>query len=150
MSNKPWQEKPLWERVWLGPHSKVYMSAGKIIGHLGCTPAQFLEAARKLPGYEQYRYENAVRDLTVYATREQGRYELHAGAKKILRIIIGPSPDDPEYVKWWRGRLISVRQMKEAGQPVEWAESPPVPLPDEKPAEEPPTKKKPTRKKKAG
>src|SRR5262249_26617103 len=143
---------------WLGPSSRVYLNAGKIIGHLGCTPAQFLAAAEKLPGYEKFRYENVARDLTVWERREQqGRYELHATAKKVLRIIMGPAPDDPEYVKWWRGRLVSVEQMRRDGQAVEWAEAPPVPLPEEKPAkQEKPAKakkppaKKPARKKKAG
>jgi hypothetical protein len=62
---------------------------------------------------------------------------------KALRIILGPAPDDPEYVTWWRGRLISVEQMKRDGQPVEWAEAPPVPLPDEASKAEGPKVKKP-------
>jgi len=108
-----------------------YLHAGKIIGHLGCSGFEFYDAAKLLPNYDKLKYENAVRDLTVYAKREQGQYELHANAKKILRIIIGPAPDDPEYAAWWRGRLISVRQMREQGQPVEWAEEPPIPLPEQ-------------------
>jgi hypothetical protein len=72
---------------------------------------------------------------------------LHATAKKVLKIIIGPAPDDPGYVTWWRGRLISVEQMKREGQKVEWAEAPPVPLPEAKPKEEP-KEEKPTRTKK--
>jgi hypothetical protein len=148
--SKPWSERPLWEKVWIGPHSKVYLHAGKIIGHLGCSGFEFYDAAKLLPNYDKLKYENAVRDLTVYAKREQGQYELHANAKKILRIIIGPAPDDPEYAAWWRCRLISVRQMREQGQLVEWAEEPPVPLPEQKPVEEPskkPTRKQRTRKK---
>jgi hypothetical protein len=62
-------------------------------------------------------------------------------AKKILRVILGPAPEDPEYATWWRGRLISVGQMKRDGQPVEWAEAPPVPLePQEAPEAEKPAK----------
>jgi hypothetical protein len=142
VTTKPWSEKPLWERVWLGPFSKVYLTAGKIIGHLGCSPADFLAAAKELPGYEQFRYENVARDLTVWEKREQqGRYELHATAKKVLRVLLGPAPDDPEYVKWWRGRLVSVEQMRRDGQAVDWAEAPPVPLPDENPAKEEPQPK---------
>jgi hypothetical protein len=133
-------ETPLWEKVYLGRYGRVYINAGKIIGHLGCGAFAFFDAAKLLPDYDKYRYENAVRDLTVWAKHEQGQYELHAAAKKILRIIIGPAPDDPEYAKWWRGRLISVEQMKRDGQPVEWAETPPVPLEPEAKEEPPPTK----------
>jgi hypothetical protein len=145
-------ETPLWEKVYLDRYGRVYINAGKIIGHLGCGAFAFFDAAKLLPDYDKYRYENAVRDLTVYTKREQGQYELHAAAKKILRIIIGPAPDDPEYVKWWRGRLISVEQMKREGQPVEWAETPPVPLEPLEPEvkEEPPKSvKKPARKRAA-
>lgn len=152
--SKHWSERPLWEKAWLGPHGKIYLQAGKIIGHLGCTPFEFYDAAKALPDYDQYRYENAVRELTVYSAREGSppRYELTATARKVLRIILGPAPDDPEYAAWWRGRLISVRQVREQGQLVEWAEEPPVSLPEEKPAEEPskkPARKQRTRKKSA-
>lgn len=132
------REKAFWEVVWLGPHRDVYLNAGKIIGHLGCSAAEFLEKAKALPGYEAFRYDMAVRHLCDWQKREKGRYELHAQAKKTLRIILGPSPDDPEYEAWWRGRLISVRLEKEAGRTVSWAEEPPVPLKEE---EEPPKKK---------
>jgi hypothetical protein len=141
---------PLWEQVYLGRYGRVYINAGKLIGHLGCSAFAFFDAAKLLPDYDKFRYENAVRDLTVYAKREQGQYELHASAKKILRIVLGPAPDDPEYAPWWRGRLISVEQMKRDGQPVEWAETPPVPLPDETlKAEEPKMKKPRARRKKS-
>jgi hypothetical protein len=105
---KPWHEKPLWEKVYLG--DRVYLHAGQIIGHLGCTPTEFFEAAKKLPDSSQYRYENAVRDLTVYQAREASppRYELTAQARKVLRIILGPAPADPEYRRWWEQRLVSV------------------------------------------
>lgn len=146
---KPWQERPLWERVWLGPFSKVYLNVGKLVGHLGCGGFSFWDRAKLLPGYDKYRYENALRDLTVYEKRERGEYELTAKAKKVLRIIIGPSPDDPEYATWWRGRLISVEQMKRDGKPVEWAEVPPVPLEPAKEDKPEPTKKKRARRKSA-
>ena len=145
-------ETPLWEKVYMGRWSRTYLNAGKIIGHLGCGAFAFFDAAKLLPDYDQHRYECAVRDLTVYAKREQGQYELHSTAKKILRIIIGPAPDDQEYAKWWRGRLVSVEQMKRDGAAVEWAETPPVPLPDEGPkVEEPKPRKaqKATRRKKS-
>ncbi len=117
-------EKPLWERVYLGSWGPAYVNAGKIIGHLGCSALVFYDAAKLLPGYDKHRYECAVRALTVYAKRERGEYELDATAKKVLRVIIGPPPGDPEYRRWWESRLVSVRQMKEWGQAVEWAEAP--------------------------
>jgi len=133
----------------------TFFNAGKIIGHLGCNPFDFFDAAKRLPDYNQYRYENAVRDLTVYARRETSppRYELTDHARKVLRIIIGPAPDDPEYRRWWEGRLVSVRLAGEQEQPVEWAEEPPVPLEPAKedpPAEPPPKKAKRSTRKKAG
>src|SRR4051812_4963937 len=148
--SKPWSEKPLWERVWLGPFSRVYLNVGKLVGHLGSGGFAFWDAAKLLPGYDKLRYDNALRDLTIYEKRERGEYELHASAKKILRVILGPAPDDPEYVSWWRGRLISVEQMRRDGEAGEWGGAPPLPPPagkpaPEKPAEEP-VKKKPARK----
>src|SRR5262245_23625623 len=97
---RPWQERPLWERVWLGPHSKVYLAVGKIVGHPGCGAFTFWDAAKLVPGYDKLRFENALRDLTVWARREQGQYELHASAKKVLRIIIGPEPGAADYTSW--------------------------------------------------
>jgi hypothetical protein len=149
---RAWHEKPLWEKVYLSDRGPVYQNAGKIIGHLGCSAVEFFDRAKKLPGYDKLWYENAARDLTVYEKREKGQYELHAAAKRVLRVLLGPAPDDPEYATWWRLRLVSVEQMKRDGLPVLWAEAPPVPLPDEKP-KAPATKaapKKSPRKKKAG
>jgi hypothetical protein len=73
-------ETPLWEKVYMGRWSRTYINTGKIIGHLGCGAFAFFDAAKLLPDYDQHRY----------AKREQGQYELHSTAKKILRIIIGP------------------------------------------------------------
>lgn len=148
--SKPWHEKPLWERVWLGPHSKAYLHAGRIIGHRTVNAFAFYDEAKKLPFYDKLRFENAVRELTVWEPRERGEYVLHAQAKRVLRIIIGPAPDDPEYVAWWRGRLVSVRLARSEGTEPEFAVEPPVPLPEEKPAEPPPAPKKRARRKKAG
>lgn len=146
---KPWDEKPLWWKCYMGTHSKVYLHAGRIIGHLGCGGFAFYDAAKLLPFYDKLRFENAVRDLTVYAKREQGQYELHAQARKVLWIIIGPPPDHPEYVKWWTGRLVSVRKMREEGTEPEFAAEPPVPLEPAKEEPQPEPKKR-TRRKKAG
>lgn len=152
---KPWDRKPLWELLYMSD-DKVYLRAAVIIGHLGIAPFDFFDRVKKLPGYSQYRYENAVRDMTVHAKLEGSPpwYELTGEAKKAARILIGPAPDAPDYVSWWVGRMISVRQMREQGQTVEWATEPPVPLPGEKPQEahqeEKAAKKPRTRKKKAG
>ena len=51
----------------------------------------------------------------------------------MLRVILGPAPDSPEYADWWRNRLVSVRMMREAGRTVLWAEEPPVPISGEEP-----------------
>jgi hypothetical protein len=139
-------ETPLWEKVYLGRWSKVYLNAGKVIGHLGCSAFAFFDAAKLLPDYDKLRYENAVRDLAVWEKRERGEYELHKTAKKVLRTILGPAPDDPEYRRWWELRLISVRQMREAGQEVEWAEALPALLEPQDAPEAP--EKKPARPKK--
>jgi hypothetical protein len=132
---KPWHEKPLWQKVFLAG-DRIYLHAGRIIGHLGCSPFAFYDAAKQPPDYVQYRYENAVRDLTVYALREGSnpRYELTAAAKKVLRIILGPAPDDSEYASRWQSRLISVKQMRDEGKEPESAAEPPVPI---EPAVEP-------------
>lgn len=146
-------DKPLWERVWLGRWSKAYLNAGKVIGHMGINATAFFDAVKKLPEYEQYKYESVVRDLCIWEKRERGEYELTTHAKKVLRVILGPAPDDPSYRRWWELRLISVRDMKERGLPVEWAESPPVPLEpvaeEEPKVEKPAPSKKPAAKKKA-
>jgi hypothetical protein len=117
------------------PDSRVYQNVGKIIGRLGGGAFAFWNAAKLLPGYDKYRYENAMRDLTVYEPRERGEDRLHAPARKVLRIILGPAPGDPECAKWWKARLVSVKADRERGLPIEWVESPPVPLPEDKPAE---------------
>jgi hypothetical protein len=64
-------ETPLWENVYLGRWGRLYINAGKIIGHLGCGALAFFDAAKLLPDFDKYRYETAVRDLTVWARREQ-------------------------------------------------------------------------------
>src|SRR4051794_17952496 len=88
---KPWDEKPLWWKVFLG-RDQVYPHAGKIIGHLGCAPLEFFDAAKKLPDDNQYRYENAMRDLTVYAAREASppRYELRRPHGRCCRSFSAP------------------------------------------------------------
>lgn len=151
---KAWHQPELWEKCYLSPQGRIYLHAGKIIGYAGVNAMAFYDEAKKLPFYNKLAFENAVRDMTVYAKREQGSYELTATARKVLRVILGPAPDDPTYEEWWRLRMISVEQMRRDGVPVEWAAEPPVPLKKEepKPQKRPPKKepKKPTRKKKAG
>lgn len=150
---KSWSEKPLWEKAFMaGDHA--YLLAGKIVGHLGCSPSEFLEQAKLLPDYNQYRYENAVRDLTDYGKREAKppRYVLTPTAKKVLRPIIGPEPTAADYRSWWASRLVSVKAMRDEGKEPKWAAEPPVPLQEEKQPAEPQPKpaRKPRERKKAG
>src|SRR5438093_912971 len=84
--------------------------------------------AQTTPSAEHLWCENAVRERPVCAKRERGEYELTQHARKVLWIIIGPPPDHPEYVKWWTGRLVSVRKAREEGTEPEFAVEPPVPL----------------------
>lgn len=132
------REKPLWEKAFLGAWSKSYIRAVQVIGYKGCTIAEYDRAAAKLPDHDKWRYESIARELTGWQKREQEkRYELNPTARKVFRIILGPAPEDPEYASWWKARLVSVRDMRERGLPVEWAEEPPVPLEEEKPRKEP-------------
>jgi hypothetical protein len=134
-------EKSLHDKVYLSG-DRVYIHAGLIIGHAGCSAFQFFDAAKLQPSSDKLKYERAVRDLCVSEKRERGEYELHAQAKKTLRIIIGPEPSDPCYAEWWRNRLISVRLEREQGRAVLWGHTPPVPLEPEKPAEVKPKRKR--------
>src|SRR5690349_18441212 len=110
--SKPWEPKPLWHRVFMS-EDRVHLHAIRIIGYGECNPMAFYDEAKKLKGYKQPRYEQAVRDLTVFTYREgpNCRYVLTQAAKKIARLVIGPPPDDPGYADWWRRRLISVAEM---------------------------------------
>lgn len=138
---KPWDQKPLFWKIFL-EGNRVYINAGLIIGHLGTTPIAFYDAAKLLPDWNKLLYENAARDLTLFHFREPPhlKYVLTDYAKKALRIVIGPSPDDPCYRAWWVSRLISVRLEREAGRAVTFATVPPVPL--DPPLEEVPPKKR--------
>jgi len=66
-------ETPLWQKVYLGRLGRVYRDTAKIIGYLGCRGTEFFDKAKLLPDYEKFRFENAVRDLTVYMKPREGR-----------------------------------------------------------------------------
>ena len=106
----------------------MYVNAGKIIGYLGRNAMAFYDEAKKMPDYDKYKYETAVRDLCVYTKREQGQYELTSVAKKVLKVVLGPAPDAPDYRRYWESRFISLKDMKERGLTPMAAEVPPVPL----------------------
>lgn len=149
---KPWNEQPLWWKVYLRD-DRIHLECGKLIGHLGVSADKFWAEAKKLPNFDKYRFENAVRDLTAYVKREEGRYELTGPARKVLRVVLGPAPDDPEYRVWWAARMVSVRLEREQGREPTHAAEPPVPILDlEIPArgakEEPKPEKKPRARKK--
>lgn len=148
--SKPWIEKPLWEKCYLSPHGSVYLNAGSIIHHAGTTGFAFYDKAKLLPDWNKLLYENAVRDLTVFAPRERGEYVLHATAKKVLRIVLGPAPDAPDYRSWWEARLVSVEMLRKEGKTVLWAAEPPVPIAPTAEPQEAPKPKKPRSRKRAG
>jgi hypothetical protein len=115
----------------------VLQEAARIIGYGGVNGFAFYDAAKKRPCYDKYRFENAVRDLTVFSKREQGRYELTPNARTVCRVLLGCPPEDPDYAAWWTLRLISNPDAV-----------PPVPLePPERPKKAPRTR---ARKAKAG
>ena len=144
---KPWHERELWEKVYTGPHGNTYIAVGRIIAHRVLGAFEFWDLAKLEPGYDKLRFDDALRDLTVWEKRERGSYELLPRAKKVLRIIIGPAPDDAEYGPWWKSRLVSVAKMRDEGQEVRWADNPPVPLPgDEQVQKAPKPRKKRARK----
>lgn len=143
---KPWDQKPLYWKCYIDDHGKFYLHTGQIIGHNGCGAFAFFDAAKLLPFYDKFWFENAVRDLTVHQKQEQGQYELTDHAKKVLRIIIGPPPGHPEYVQWWLGRLAAIRHMRAEGKEPEFAIAPPLPLPGESPVPPPEKAKRRTKK----
>lgn len=93
---KPWDLPPLWWRCYVGPHQRVYQHTGHLVGN----GFSFWDRAKLLPCYDKLRFENALREMTFWEKRERGEYERMVQARKVLRIIIGPAPDDPEYVAW--------------------------------------------------
>ena len=136
-------QKELWQKVHRDA-DRVDLHAARIVGYGGCSPIAYYDAARKLPNYDHRKYERAVEELTSYGQRivPVPRLVFTRQARKIVRPILGPPPEDPEYRVWWRRRHVSVLAMREDGQEVLWADEPPAPLQTKKEPEKP--KKKPT------
>ena len=128
-------KKELWRLIYMGDGSHLH--AARIIGYAGCSPFEFYDAAKLLPNYDQRRFDAAMRDLTRYHKREGSnpRYEFTVEARKAVRALLGPTPEDPEFAIYW-SREVHQPGMKEPFVPKAAQE--------QKPAEEP--KKKPTRK----
>jgi len=128
-------KKELWRLIYMGDGSHLH--AARIIGYAGCTPFAFWDAAKLLPTYDKRKFEDAMCDLTSYHKRNGSdpRYELTAEARKAVRALLGPPPEDPEFAAYWA---------KEVFQP---GMSEPFVL-GEKPKEEP--KKKSRSRKKTG
>ena len=140
-------KKELWRLIYMG--DGVHLHTARIIGYAGCTPFAFWDAAKLLPIYDQRKFQVAMEDLTRFVRREgpDPRYEFHDPARKAVRALLGPPPEDPGYEAYWS------REVHQPG--MEEPYRPKAAKPKEKPARKaPPKKSKPaktTRKgKKAG
>jgi hypothetical protein len=94
-------KKELWRLIYMG--DGVHLHAARIIGYAGCTPFGFYDAAKLLPNYDQRKFQLAMEDLTSYHKRtgSDPRYEFNAEARKAVRALLGPPPDDPSYEQYW-------------------------------------------------
>ena len=134
-------KKELWRLIYV--RDSAHLHAARIIGYAGCSPFEFWDAAKLLPHYDQRKYQHAMEDLTIFSKREgtPPRYEFNAEARKAVRALLGPTPEDPGYADYWSG------QVHQPGMKDPW-----VPevnnVPSASPSEPKPKKK--TRKKKAG
>ena len=126
-------KRELWRLIYMG--DGVHLHAARIIGYAGCTPFAFYDAAKLLPNYDQRRFQHAMEDLTSYHKRagSDPRYEFNAEARKAVRALLGPPPEDPGFEAYW------AREVFQPGMT-----EPHVPKPASKPAK--PTKEKPARK----
>lgn len=91
----------LWPKVY--KRDSAHFHAARIIHYAGCSPSEFFDAAKKIPGYDKYRFENAVNDLTSWKARQPPtlRYEFTPQARKVVKALLGPPPESPEYEAYW-------------------------------------------------
>ena len=113
--SKPWSERPLWMKLYCD-EDKVFLMAARIIGYGSRSPTEFYDIARTLPNWDAWRYEQAVLALTDWKKREAPtlRYELTAHARKCVRVLLGPAPDDPEFAGYWS------REVFQPGMTAPW------------------------------
>lgn len=113
--SKPWHDRPLHERLYDG-RSHALRTAARILGYAGRRPIEFHDIARSLPGYDRIDYERAVRDLTDWRKREAPtpRYELSDEARKAVRLLLGPRPEDPAFADYWS------REIHQPGMVAPW------------------------------
>jgi hypothetical protein len=80
----------------------VYTAAARIIGYHGCSPFEFWDAAKRLPCYDQSRFQTAMLDLTRADRREASppRYELTGPARDACWMLLGPPPEKAD--QFWR------------------------------------------------
>ena len=109
-------KKELWRLIYV--RDSAHLHAARIIGYAGCTPFAFWDAAKLLPHYDQRKFNDAMLDLTRYHKREGSdpRYELTAEARKAVRALLGPPPEDPSYAAYW-SRTVFQPGMKEPHVP---------------------------------
>jgi hypothetical protein len=95
-------KKELWRAIYMGS-DRVYLHAARIIGYRGCSPCEFYDAAKLLPNYDQRKFERAMEDLTIWKARQPPtlRYEFTAEARKVVKALLGPPPESPEFSEYW-------------------------------------------------
>ena len=131
-------KKELWRLIYMSG-DRVHLHAARIIGYGGCSPFAFWDLAKLLPTYDKRTFEVAMEDLTSYHKRagSDPRYEFNAEARKAVRALLGPPPDDPGYDAYW------AREVLQPG--MEEPHVPKAKKPSQAQEKEPATKK-PTRK----
>ena len=99
-------KKELWQLIYMSA-DRVHLHAARLIGYAGCTPFAFWDASKLLPNYDQRKFDEAMRDLTRGNLRESSdpRYEFNAEACKAVRVLLGPTPEDPEYAAYWSKQI---------------------------------------------
>ena len=131
-------KKELWRLIYMG--DGVHLHAARIIGYAGCTLFAFNDAANLLPNYDQRKFQLAMEDLTSYHKRtgSDPHYDLNAEARKAVRALLGPPPEDPGFEAYW-AREVFQPGMTEPHVPK--PTSNPAKAPKEKSARKPAPKK---------
>ena len=95
-------KRELWRLIYMG-QDRVYLHAARIIGYAGCSGFEFYDAAKLLPNYDQRKFERAMEDLTSWKARQPPtlRYEFTAEARKVVKVLLGPPPESPEFSEYW-------------------------------------------------